>query len=225
MKKINENVFNPALMFGIGLFPLLIVADNLKSAMLFGLLILCTIAICCFIYYAFKPIILENVRIPIYALIIFAGVYFLDSVVSELFIESYSSVHALVSYLFVAVIVMFMFESSKKEENFKVGFKNAILLGIEYLISLIIVGSVRELLSFGTLWGKEIVVDYVGFPFFGGIVGGLLVITIYALVYNVLSYVIKRHFKVQETLVTRYQKYLEENVKFEPQERETEEEE
>lgn len=224
MKKINENVFNPALMFGIGLFPLLIVADNLKSAVLFGLLILCALVICCLIYYAFKPIIVHSVRIPIYTLIIFSAVYFLDSVVSELFISKYNSVHALVSYLFVAVIIMFMFEHSKNEEKVKVGLKNSIILGTEYLISLAIVGAIREVLAYGKVWGVEIVTNYDGLPFFQTVVGGLLVIVVYALIYNVLSYVIRKHQKVQESLAYRYQLYLEENVKLEKVENKAEEE-
>lgn len=212
MKKISEKVFNPALMLGIGLFPLLIIADSLKSALLFGVLIFLALFVSSLIYYAFKPIILENVRIPIYALITFSAVYFLDSVVSELFIKQYNSVHALVAYIFVAVILMYMFEINKETERFGKGLKTSIILGVEYLISLVIVGSVRELLSNGSLWGKAIVVDYSGLEFFSTIAGGLLVVIVYAFVYNVISGFIRSRRTTMKNLVDRYEKYLKENV-------------
>ena len=216
MKKINDNVFNPALMFGIGLFPLLIICTNLKYAVIFGVLILLALIVSNLLYYAFKPIILESVRIPIYAMIIFGSIYFIDSMISELLPNDYGKIHSMIVYLFVTVIIIYMFESNKKEESFKVGFKNSLFLGIDYLVSLALVGVIREMLAFGKVWGQEIVIGYDGLEFFTTILGGLLVVTIYAIVYNVVAYYIRKHQKIKEVLATRYELYLNQNVKYEP---------
>ena len=79
MKKISEKVFNPALMLGIGLFPLLIIADSLKSALLFGVLILLALLVSSLIYYAFKPIILENVISAYIGILTFSNIIGLNA--------------------------------------------------------------------------------------------------------------------------------------------------
>lgn len=208
MKKVNESIFNPALMFGIGLFPLLVLATSFKSAIIFGSLVLGTIIISTLLYYAFKPIILENVRIPIYALIVFSSIYFLDSAISELFVNSYTVVHSLISFVFATSIVIYALERNKEEEKLGVGLKQSVYLGLEYIVSLSIVGVVREFLGSGTIWGKTIIAGFNGLEFFLGVAGGILIIVIYALIYNSISYFIKKRKEIQSSLALRYEMFL-----------------
>ena len=208
MKKINENIFNPALMFGIGLFPLLIVGTSLAAGLIFGALIMGVLIVSNLLYYAFKPIILENVRIPIYAMIVFASVYFLDSLISELMVKSYDNIHELITVLFAASIVFYALEKNKDEEKLKNGFMNSVLLGIGYFMSLIVVGLLREFLGKGTILEKTVIDGFNGLPFFSGVVGGLLVILVYALIYNTISYFIKKRVKMTKSLAERYELYL-----------------
>lgn len=208
MKQVKENVFNPALMFGIGLFPLVVLATSFKAALIFGLLVFGTIIISTLLYYAFKPIILENVRIPIYALIVFSSVYFLDSLLSELFVKGYKEVHPLISFLFATSIVIYALERNKEEESFGKGIKFSSLLSLEYFVSLVIVGITREFLAFGTIWNKTIISGFNGLSFFAGLVGGMLVVVVYAFIYNSISYVIRKRRNIQKSLALRYEMYL-----------------
>lgn len=215
MKKIEDGVFNPALMFGIGLLPLLVVTTSLKTSLIFGALILGILILSTFLYYAFKPIILENVRIPIYAMIIFASVYFLDSLLSELLVQSYPSFHALIAIIFACSLVFYALERNKTEEKLKVGLKTSLLLGIGYLMALVILSLARELLAFNTIWGKEIFAGFSGLSFFGTSVGAMLLIVVYAFIYNSISYRVKKRRKVLVSLQNRYELYLKANAKTE----------
>ena len=213
MKKLNEYIFNPALFWGIGIFPLLVICTSLKSALIFGVLLFLTLQLCNLLISAFKPIISNNVRIACYALTIFSVVYFLDSALYELLPNLYSTIHVFVAYLFSAVIVMFMFESTGTKESLKDSFRISFRVGVEYVISMVVVGTIRELLANGEIYEKTIISNFNGFEFFETILGGLLIVCIYALIYNAIAYYLRKRRMIFLGLVDRYTLFLEQNTK------------
>lgn len=198
MTKFNEYIFNPVTFFGIGLYPILAICTNLQNAGKFALIMLIVMIVSSLIICALRPIINQNVRIPCYVLVVLGIMYFVDSMVGELWITDYSNISFIFSYVFVSTVIIFMFETSLKNEKFVGSLLTSLNIAIEYALCMIIVGLVRQLLS-----GVAIVGDS-GVSFFQTFIGGLVVLCVYALGYNYLAGIIKKRRQVYLGLVDRY---------------------
>jgi electron transport complex protein RnfE len=198
MTKTNEYIFNPVTFFGIGLYPILAICTNLQNAARFALIMLIVMVASSLIICALRPIINKNVRIPCYILIVLGIMYFIDSMVGELWVTDYSNISYIFSYVFVSTVIIFMFETSLKNEKFLGSLLTSLNIAIEYVLCMIIVGLVRQILS-----GVAIVGDS-GVSFFQTFIGGLVVLCLYALGYNYLASIIKKRRRVYLGLVDRY---------------------
>lgn len=212
MKKSKEAMFNPALMFGIGLFPLVVVSTTLKMALVYGVLLFLVLALSYLIVGSFKVIIPHRVRLICYALSILSCVYLLDSALYELFPKDYQTLHGLVVYLLASSIIIYLLEVGSKAESFGYGFKKVSYLGLEYVITMIVVGIIREFLGFGTIWGMTVVDNFKGFEFFIGLAGGITIVLVLALIYNSVAYIVKKRVKTYNILVKRYSAVIDKNV-------------
>ena len=112
MVKYNEQALNPVAFYGVGLLPIVLLCTTVLNAIKFGAVLIVAMVLCNLLYFAFKPIVNENVRIPCYVLLIIGVEYLIDSVLSEFSAENTSNVTSLVSYLFSATVIIYMFETS-----------------------------------------------------------------------------------------------------------------
>ena len=77
---------------------------------------------------------------------------------------------------------------------------------------MLVVGLIREILGFGTLWGKPLVEGFEGLNFFTTFAGGIMIVLIIALIYNSIAGVIKKRVDVYNNLVKRYSAVIDSNV-------------
>ncbi len=206
MKKYNEQILSPVAFYGIGLLPIMMVCTSALNALKFGAILFVAVVLCNLLYLAFKPIVNDNVRIPCYVLLVIGVEYLIDSVLSEFTIGSYSSVTNLVSYLFVATIIIYLFETSSKVKTASESLLDGIMVCGEYALCMVVIGLVREILGFGTLFGANLFGS--GIPLFAGQIGALLLICVYAVVYNILTASLKKRRKTYYSLVDRYGMFL-----------------
>lgn len=210
-----EVTFNPSLMLGVGLFPLVVVCVDFKSAVIFGLILFFVMMLSQMLVGAFRLIIPKRVRFVCYCLAILSVIYFVDSLINEMAPKSYDSIHSLIVYILASSIVIYNIEQNKDVENFGVGLKNTAIVGGCYFATMFIVGLIREIVGAGSIWGNAIFNNFAGIKFISTFAGGLLVVVIIALIYNTISYYIKKRRKIYNTLVKRYTKVLEEGVNIE----------
>lgn len=208
-----EITLNPSLMLGVGLFPLIVVCTDLKSAIIFGAILFCVMILSQMLVGAFKQIIPKRVRFVCYALVILCSIYFVDSLVSELATKAYGNVHNLIVYVFASSIVLYCLENNRYVENFGEGLKNTSIVGVYYFLTLLVVGLIREILGSGSIWGSHIFGDFGGISFILTSAGGLLVVVVLALIYNTIACFVKKRKKVYDILVSRYKDVLDETVK------------
>ena len=211
MKKTNDVLLNPALIFGVGLFPLIVASASFKSALIYGVLIFLTMTLSQLLIGAFRLIIAKRVRFICYTLAILAVVYMLDSAVCELFPKHYSSIHGMVVCLLASSVVIYGLEVASKEESSGNGIKLVLRMATSYALSVIGVGLVREILSFGTIWGKKIITGFDGLEFFATFAGALFIVLIVALIYNSIAIILRRRRKLYANLVERYGAVIEKN--------------
>lgn len=204
MNKTKDVLVNPALLFGVGLFPLIVSCADFKSALIYAVLLFLTAIFSQLLVSAFRLIIAQRVRFVCYTLVILSVVYFLDSAVCELFPKSYSSIHSLVVFLFASSIVFYSLEMASKKENFGAGFKYVLTTSASYCVLMVGVGFVREILSKGSIYGKSLSAEFTGLNFFSTAAGSLMIILVIALVYSIVACLLKKRVTIYNQLVERY---------------------
>lgn len=209
-----DYVYNPVVYFGVGLLPLVYLCTSAMASLRFGLVLLIAMVLSFSIAWLFRPLIFENVRIPCFALIVVGVEYFVDSVVSEFWVNDYSGVANSIYYLFVATIIIFMLEFTYRETNTKKAYLNCVNIGLEYYLMMFVVGIFREVLGFGTLFGSEFLGD--GSEFFASSAGALLIIIAYSACYIAITKKIKERIDVKNKLTDRYLAYIEQNCSLAP---------
>ena len=204
MRKNRDLSYNPALFLGVGLFPLVVICTDLKTALIYSLLFFLTMFLSQLLVGAFRLIIGKRVRFICYTIAILSIVYFLDSAVNELFPKSYNNIHSLIVFIFACSVIFYLLETAGEEETFGKGFSKSMSVGLGYVLSMIIVGAVREFLSFGSIFGVQLIPGYKPLVFFNGFAGGLFVVIIIAFIYNLIVNVLKRREALFKNLTNRY---------------------
>lgn len=205
-----DYIYNPVVYFGIGLLPLLYLCTSAISALRFGLVLVIAMVLSLSVVWLFKPMIYENVRIPCFVLIVVGVEYFVDSVVSEFWVNEYSGVADSIYYLFVATIIIFMLEFTFKEKNTQKAYINCVNIGLEYYLMIAVVSVVREILGFGTLFGSPFM-GFDGSEFFASLTGAMLIVICYCALYTKIVKEIKRRAEIKNSLTDRYFAYMEQN--------------
>lgn len=202
-----DYIFNPVIYFGVGLLPLLYLCTSVSTALRFGFVLVIAMIVSLSVVLLFKPLIYENIRIPCFVLVVVGVEYFVDSVVSEFWIEEYSGISSSIYYLFVATIIIFVLEYTFKEKNMKRAYLNCVNIGLEYYFMIFVVGMLREILGFGTLSGKQFM-GLSGSEFFASFAGAMLIIICYAAVYMNIANKVKSRFELKNQLTDRYLMYM-----------------
>lgn len=207
MKKKTDYIFNPLLFFGVGLFPALIICYSLKSAVVFGALLVAEIILINLVISGFKSLVIRQVRIPIYVLISLSVIYFIDSLAYNLLPNLYADSWSVVQILFTTTVTLFICEYTSTELKLSASILVSLRVVLAYVVVLILLGAMVEVLGYGQIWG--IALGFEGIPFFASFAGIVLMLAIMALLYNVIAtYFVKRRI-LFETLVDRYVQYLE----------------
>lgn len=217
MVKSKLSVLNPALFLSVGLFPLIMISVDLKSALIYSALVFLTWFLTFMLISAFRIIIHERIRFICYALVVLAVVYFLDSAVYELFSASYNSVNGIIMALFGSGVVFYELERTKNEEKLKTALGSSFYVIVSYVLSCVLVGFLREILATGKIWGTAIFGDFSGFEFFGELAGGLLIVVVVAFVYNIVVNIYNKRKTTKQYLKERYTNILEEKFTKEAQ--------
>jgi len=211
MNKTNNEWLSPALLFGVGLFPLIVVCTDLKSALIYGVMLFLTMFLSQLLIGAFRLIISKRVRFICYTLVVLSVVYVLDSAVYDLFPKSYSNLHVAVVFLLAASVVFYSLETASKEESFGLGVKTVLKIATGYSLTMVVVGLVREILGMGSIWGKTLSENFSGLNFFSSFAGGLMIILILALIVNSIALALQKRAKIYNQLVERYEAVINSN--------------
>ena len=211
MVKSKLSVINPALFLSVGLFPLVMISVDFKSALIYSALVFLTWFFTFLLISAFRVIIPDRIRFICYTLVVLGVIYFLDSAVYELFSAHYDSLSGIIMALFGSSVVFYELERTKSEEKFKVSLGNSFYAIISYVVSCIAVGFLREILASGTILGSSVFGAFKGLAFFREIAGGLLIIVVVAFIYNIIVNILNKRKTTREYLKERYVSILEEN--------------
>lgn len=207
MVKYNSQALSPIAFYGIGLAPIVLLCTSALEALKFGAVLIFAMVLCNLLYFAFKPIVVDGVRIPCYILLIIGVEYLIDSVLSEFVPNNPSIITNMVSYLFSATVIIYMFETSSKVKDARHSMLDCVIMGGEYALCMTVVGLFREILGFGRIFGAKLFNGGIGF--FASSAGAVLLVMIYAYLYNIIFANVNKKRVAYSGLVDRYELFLE----------------
>lgn len=163
--KIIKNLINnnPIFVLMLGLCSSLAVTTNLENAYLMGIsltfVLLCSNTIICLI----KKHVSDNIKIPVYIMIIGTFVTILEILLSNYIKPLYQSLGIYLSLIVVNCIVLGRALEVASKQNIKTTIKDSLTIGLGYTISLVIIAVIREILGNGTLTLTSSIANMLGY--------------------------------------------------------------
>lgn len=142
---------NPALVALLGLCPLLAVSTTLISGLGLGLTTLATLLLSSLFISAARHWIPEDVRLPVFVLLIASVVTMIEFLLSAYRYEFYQSVGLFIPLIVTNCVILARIEAVAYRRSVGFALMDAFSMGIGFAIVLIVLGAMRELIGFGTL--------------------------------------------------------------------------
>ncbi|OQW95758.1 MAG: electron transport complex subunit RsxE [Beggiatoa sp. IS2] len=147
---------NPVFVMTLGMCPTLAVTNSATNALAMSLSTTFVLVGSCAMVSMLRHFIPKQVRIAAYILIIAAFVTVIDYVIQALSYEIYKALGAYLQLIVVNCIILGRAEAHAAKHNVTKSVINAMGMGVGFTIGLLCLGSVRELLGAGTLFGLPV---------------------------------------------------------------------
>jgi electron transport complex protein RnfE len=147
---------NPLLRIVLGLCPALAVTNEAKNGLAMGLaatavLIGSNVVISCL-----RKLIPARVRIPVFIVVIASFVTIIDMTMHAFFLELHRVLGLFVPLIVVNCIILGRAEAFASKRPAVNAFFDGMGMGVGFTLALIVLGSVREILGYGTLFGVHV---------------------------------------------------------------------
>jgi Na+-translocating ferredoxin:NAD+ oxidoreductase subunit E len=142
---------NPILVMGIGLCPTLAVSNSLKGALFLGVVTLIVLILSSGTISLLRKIIPNNVRVPIYIIIIGTIVTITQMILQKYFLDVYSGVSLYISLIIVNCIVIGRLEVFASKNDFINSILDALFIGIGFTFVICLLGLLREIFGNNTI--------------------------------------------------------------------------
>ncbi|MBE6138207.1 MAG: RnfABCDGE type electron transport complex subunit E [Firmicutes bacterium] len=153
MKTILNGIIkeNPVFVLLLGLCPALAVTTTIENAFMMGFCVLVVLFFSNLIVSIIKKLVPENVKIPVYILIIGTFVTIVELLLKKFIPGLYNSLSIYLPLIVVNCIVLGRALSVASKERVSRSLLDAIGVGLGYTLSLIVIASFREILGGGTI--------------------------------------------------------------------------
>lgn len=153
MKKIFNYIFkeNPIFVLVLGLCSLLAVTTTFEKSYMMGIVVLIILIISNFIVSLIRKLVNEEVRIPIYIIIISTIVTILELLLSKYSRPLYDAFGIYLPLIVVNCIILGRALTYASKNNVWASIKDGFKNGIGYLVAISIIGLLRELFGNGTI--------------------------------------------------------------------------
>ena len=165
MKKIFNTIINenPLFVLMLGLCPALAVTTNFESSYMMGICFLIILVLSNVTISIIKKLVPENVRIPVYILIIGTFVTILEILLNKYLPRLYEQLGVYLSLIVVNCIVLGRALSVASKNKVLYTLKDSIAIGLGFTFALMIIGAVREILGSNTITFMESLSQITGY--------------------------------------------------------------
>lgn len=153
MKRILNGIFkeNPVFVLMLGLCSTLAITTNFESSYMMGICVLIVLILTSIIVSPLRKIVPDNVKTPVYIVIIASFVTILEMLLKRFIEPLYNVLGIYLPLIVVNCIILGRSISVYSKENVKTSILDAIGIGLGYTLSLCLIGFIRELLGNGTI--------------------------------------------------------------------------
>ena len=145
---------NPALMQLLGLCPLMAVTTNLINGLGLGIATMLTLMVSSLIISMIRHFITDDIRLPVFVLIIASVVTTIELIMHAYFYDLYKVLGIFIPLIVTNCIIIGRAEAFAFKNNPLPALVDATMMGIGFGIVLVILGGMRELFAFGTLFAQ-----------------------------------------------------------------------
>ena len=142
---------NPIFVTMLGLCPALAVTNNFEKAYMMGISVIVVLLLSGLIVGLIKKIVPDNVKIPVYILIIGTFVTILEMLLSKYIPGLYNAFSIYLSLLVVNCIVLGTCLSFKKDDSYGRVIGKSLFTGIGFALALCLIAIVREIIGSNTI--------------------------------------------------------------------------
>lgn len=145
---------NPALVQSLGLCPLLAVSSTVVNGFGLGLATLVTLVASNVTVSLIRDLIPREVRIPVYVLVIACAVTMIDLGLQAYLPELNDSLGIFIPLIVTNCVIIARAEAFASKNGVGRSFVDAVAMGVGFTFVLVVLGSMRELLGYGTLFQR-----------------------------------------------------------------------
>ncbi len=153
MKRIINGILfeNPILVSTLGLCSALAVTNKVENALVMGICVLIVLVLSNLIISIIKKLVPENVKIPVYIIIIATLVTIIEVLMKKHIPKLYEILGIYIPLIVVNCIILGRAISVASKEKIKTSILDGIGIGLGYTLALIIIASIREVLGTNTI--------------------------------------------------------------------------
>ncbi|HNQ97376.1 MAG TPA: electron transport complex subunit RsxE [Treponemataceae bacterium] len=166
---------NPLLMLMIGLCSALAVTTSLANGIGMGIAMTFVLLMSEIIISAFRSLIPQSIRIPVFIIVIAAFTTIVDLVMKAFTPELSKAMGVFIPLIVVNCIIMGRVESFSYKRTITESIADALGMGLGYTWVLCSISFIRELLGAGTILGMEVLPESIRMGFFAQSPGGFFV--------------------------------------------------
>ncbi|PNR94637.1 electron transport complex subunit RsxE [Petrotoga sp. 9PWA.NaAc.5.4] len=157
---------NPTFVQFLGMCPTLATTTSAINALGMGIATLLILLVSNIVISLIRKIVPKNIRIPIYIVVISSFVTVIDLLMHAFTYDLWQTLGIFIPLIVVNCIIMGRAESFASKNNVIDSIFDALGMGLGFTGSLLLVGSVRELLGNGTIFGLTVWSDAFKLPLF-----------------------------------------------------------
>ena len=175
---------NPAFILMLGMCPTLAVTTSAINGLGMGLSSLVVLAISNVVISLLRKVIPDEVRLPAFIVIVASFVTVVE-LLMEAYMESlYASLGIYIPLIVVNCIILGRAEAYASKNPPLLSLFDGLGMGLGFTVALVIIGSVRELLGAGSIFGIALPGNFEPIAFFVGAPGAFLVLAVVVAIMN-----------------------------------------
>ena len=165
MKKILNGIYleNPIFISALGLCSALAITTKFENAYMMGICVLTVLIISNFIVSLTRKIIPENVKMPVYILIVGTVVTIIEILLKKYIPLLHETFGIYLPLIIVNCVIIGRALTVASKENINESFTDAIGIGIGYTVSLMIIALIREIIGSNTITIMDSLSSLTGF--------------------------------------------------------------
>lgn len=143
---------NPATVQVLGLCPLLAVTSTIVNALGLGLATTLVLVISNVIVALIRDFVRPEIRMPVFVIVIAAAVTIAELIMQAYFYELYLIIGLFIALITTNCTIMARAEAFASKHNARESFLDGLFMGLGFTLVLLVLGTLRELIGFGTLF-------------------------------------------------------------------------